>query len=201
MSHPALAPEPSCSEEKGSAPLQVLAVGRLTYYKGFEYLIRAAATLEDVQVHLVGKGEEEIALKALANQLGVGQKVVFHGPLPEEQLARLFTRTDCVCLPSIERTEAFGLVLLEAMYYGKATVIADVPGSGMSWIVDDGITGIKTPSGNITELAAALQSLSTNRDKLHALGRNGKSKFDRCFHIDRSAGELIRLYSRVLDQN
>ena len=54
---------------------------------------------------------------------------------------------DCLCLPSIERTEAFGMVLLEAMFFGKATVIGDVKGSGMGWVVDDGITGLEIPTG------------------------------------------------------
>ncbi len=99
----------------------------------------------DAVFHLVGSGELENSLKRLATELGVLNRVTFHGKLPAEQLAEQYASCDCLCLPSIERTEAFGLVLLEAMYFGKATVISDVPGSGMGWIVNEGITGIKVP--------------------------------------------------------
>lgn len=196
---PCPAPEPTSVRSEKSDSLQVLAVGRLTYYKGFDCLVRAAAALDNVQVHLVGTGDQEAALKALVTQLDAGHKVIFYGQLPEDALARHFTQCDCVCLPSIERTEAFGLVLLEAMFYGKATIIADVPGSGMGWIVDDGITGIKTTVQDIGELGAALQCLRNNRDKIADLGKNGRNKFDRYFHIDRSTDEIIKLYSRVLN--
>jgi glycosyltransferase involved in cell wall biosynthesis len=198
-------PDPAVSTE--SAPkgkelasrLQVLAVGRLTYYKGFEYLIRAAAKLEDIQVQLIGTGDQEMALKKLAKELGAEEKIIFHGHLPGDELARHFDRCDCVCLPSIERTEAFGLVLLEAMYFGKATIASDVPGSGMGWIVDHGVTGLKTSPGSVGELASALGYLQINRDKIDALGENGRNKFDRNFHIDRSTRDIARLYSRLLD--
>jgi glycosyltransferase involved in cell wall biosynthesis len=181
-----------------AGPLQVLAVGRLTYYKGFDCLVRAAAALDNVEVHLVGEGDEGEALKALVKRLGIVDKIVFHGHLSDAELARQFARCDCVCLPSIERTEAFGLVLLEAMSYGKATVIADVPGSGMGWIVDHGVTGMKTVVQDIEGLAAALRYLSHNRDKTAMLGANGREKFFRCFNIDRCTDETIRLYARVL---
>ena len=179
--------------------LQVLAIGRLTYYKGFDYLIRAVANLEGVQVHLIGTGDREKTLKALADELGAGDKIIFHGHLADDELAQQFASCDCVCLPSIERTEAFGLVLLEAMHFGKATIIADVPGSGMGWIVDDGVTGLKTAPADIGELTEALRFLRENRDKIAVLGRNGRSKFDQQFHIDQSTADIARLYSRVLD--
>jgi len=182
-----------------TAPLHVLAIGRLTYYKGFDYLIRAVAELDDVQVHFIGKGDQEVALKALTKELGVNNKIVFHGQLPDHELVQQFASCDCLCLPSIERTEAFGLVLLEAMYFSKATIISDVPGSGMGWIVDDGVTGLKTTPGNIGELAAALRYLRENHDKIALFGRNGRSKFNQQFHIDQSTRALIRLYSGVLD--
>lgn len=182
-----------------ASTLQVLAIGRLTYYKGFDYLIRAVANLEGVQVHLIGRGDQERTLKALAEELGAGDKVVFHGHLGDDELAQHFATCDCVCLPSIERTEAFGLVLLEAMHFGKATIISDVPGSGMGWIVDDGVTGLKTAPANTGELTEALRFLRENRDKIATLGSNGRSKFDQQFHIDQSTADIATLYSRVLD--
>ncbi len=65
--------------KNGDHRLRVLAIGRLTYYKGFEYLIRAASMTEDAVFHLVGSGELENSLKRLAAELGVLDRVTFHG--------------------------------------------------------------------------------------------------------------------------
>ena len=180
------------------APLQVLAIGRLTYYKGLEYLIRATALTERAELHLVGRGDLEAKLQKLTRDLQLGQRITFHGQLSDEQLAARLNTCDCVCLPSIERTEAFGMVLLEAMSRGKATIISDVPGSGMGWVVDDGTTGLHVPPENAQALAAAMANLQQDRDKIRRLGERGWQKFNQLFHIDKSAEGVAGLYRRVL---
>jgi rhamnosyl/mannosyltransferase len=177
--------------------LRVLAIGRLTYYKGFEYLVRAAAENPDIDIRIVGDGDLATALADLARELGVEQQLSFLGHLPDRELAREYLTCDCFCLPSIERTEAFGLVLLEAMYFGKATVVSDVPGSGMGWIVDHEVTGMKVPVADAAALAVAFRQLSTDRDNLARLGEGGRRKFDHLFHIQKSASEVARLYARL----
>lgn len=178
--------------------LRVLATGRLTYYKGFEYLIRAAATIEQVEVHFVGSGDLFDELNTLSRQLGVDKRVTFHGQLPAAELVHQYHLCDCLCLPSIERTEAFGMVLLEAMCCGKATVISDVKGSGMGWVVEDGVTGLKVQPEDSLELAAALRQLQTDRDKVTVMGENGREKFHRRFHIDQSAAGITTVYNEIL---
>jgi rhamnosyl/mannosyltransferase len=104
---------------------------------------------------------------------------------------------DCLCLPSIERTEAFGMVLLEAMYFGKATVVGDVAGSGMGWVIDDGTTGIKVKPADSKALAAALTRLSMNREELKRMGQHGKKKFDEHFEINHAVEGLVSIYSQI----
>ena len=123
-----LAPLPTEGSPGVDAALRILAVGRLTYYKGFEFLIKAAALCQDIDVHLVGDGDQRPSLEAQVRHLGVQDRVHFHGSLPSWALAAQFAACDCLCLPSIERSEAFGLVLLEAMYYGKATLASWLSG-------------------------------------------------------------------------
>ena len=179
--------------------LRVLAVGRLTYYKGFEYLIRAAALVEDIEVNLVGTGDLDKSLRDLAQELGVDQRVTFHGHLSDGELEQQYDSCDCLCLPSIERTEAFGMVLLEAMSHSRATVVSAVPGSGMAWVADDGITGLHVLPKDAHSLANCLRNLRDNRDKIRALGGSGREKFDRLFQIDKSAAEVSSLYRDILD--
>lgn len=177
--------------------LRVLAIGRLTYYKGFEYLLRAAAQCPSADIHLVGKGHQERHLRSLARELKIEHRVSFHGHLSDTELDEQFSACDCLCLPSIERSEAFGMVLLEAMSRGVATLISKVPGSGMAWVVDDGVTGLHVPPENADKLAAAMRHLAQDRDKMHRLGTAGREKFDRQFHIDQSAAGVSELYTRL----
>lgn len=179
-------------------PLRVLAIGRLTYYKGFEYLIKAVANCNDVEVHLVGQGGEEKRLKSLVKSLGLQTRVTFYGYLPGPALAERFADCDCLCLPSIERTEAFGLVLLEAMYYGMPVVVSDVAGSGMGWVVDDNVTGLHVAPGDIGGLSDALDAMQRNRNILKSLGKNGRQKFCGEFHIDKSAAGVAEVYKQIL---
>lgn len=192
------APASQSSEPEPDRPLRVLAIGRLTYYKGFDYLIKAASQSENIEVHLVGKGDQDVILNTLTRELGMENRITFHGHLTDEKLVDQFDACDCLCLPSIERTESFGIVLLEAMYYGKATVVSNVPGSGMGWVVDDWVTGLHVPPRRTRDLAHALNELDMNRDKVRQLGKRGRQKFDQLFQIDKSAIGVSMLYSIVL---
>jgi rhamnosyl/mannosyltransferase len=185
------------SPNKG--PLQVLAVGRLTYYKGFRYLIEAAARVPEIHINLVGHGDQAEKLKALATSMNLQDRVTFHGTLSDADLVCQMSQCDCLCLPSVERTEAFGMVLLEAMYFGKATVISDVPGSGMGWVVDDGITGIKVPPMDTAALAEAFNRLVADPGQVSNMGQRGKNRFDRKFEINHAVGGLVDLYQQVTD--
>jgi len=180
--------------------LQVLAVGRLTYYKGFRYLIEASAKSPNSHIHLVGHGDQAKELKALTTSLKLQDRVTFHGILSDAELAQQMTQADCICLPSVERTEAFGMVLLEAMYFGKATVISDVPGSGMGWIVDDGVTGLKVKPADATELATAFERLNTDREALAGMGERGKEKFDDQFDINHAINGLLEVYQQIMTE-
>ena len=182
------------SPAQSASGLQVLAVGRLTYYKGFRYLIEAAAQVPDIHVNLVGIGEHAAQLKKLAASLMLEERVTFHGVLSDSELAQQMATCDCLCLPSIERTEAFGMVLLEAMYFGKATIIGDVEGSGMGWVVDDEVTGLKVKPADVNALATAIKRLASNREELIRLGKQGKEKFDQQFEINHAVEGLVDIY-------
>jgi rhamnosyl/mannosyltransferase len=181
----------------GKPLLNVLAVGRLTYYKGFRYLIESAAKNPDVHINLVGDGDQAAYLKALATSLKLQDRVSFHGILSDSELAQQMADCDCLCLPSIERTEAFGMVLLEAMYFSKATVVSDVEGSGMGWIIDDGITGIKVKPADADALAEAFKRLAADREKMVGMGQRGKEKFDQQFEINHAVEGLAKIYQQA----
>jgi glycosyltransferase involved in cell wall biosynthesis len=178
--------------------LRVLAIGRLTYYKGFDHLIGAAAETEQVSVRIVGGGEKAGALADLIRNLGVAGRVELLGELDSAALAAQLHACDCLCLPSIDRAEAFGVVLLEAMAAGKALVISDLPGSGMGGLIEQSRSGLKTPPGDAQALAAAFDQLAAAPARCAAMGVEGRRRFDTLYHIDPVAGQVADLYRAVI---
>ena len=119
----------------GDAILRVLCVGRLTYYKDFSTAIRAIKLLPEAHLRIIGSGAESRKLESLIKDLNVSDRVKLCGELEDDALAASYAWCDILCLPSIERTEAFGLVILEAAAHGKPSIVANTDGSGMGWII------------------------------------------------------------------
>ncbi|MEE9418514.1 MAG: glycosyltransferase [Desulfatiglandaceae bacterium] len=177
---------------------RVLAIGRLTYYKGHEVLIQAAVRIPDVRVFIVGEGERRPRLERLVKELGLQERVTLPGLLEESRLHALLATCDCLCLPSIERTEAFGLVLLEAMKYARPVVVSDVPGSGIGWVVRHGKTGLLVRPGDPGELGKALEVMGGMSGLREGMGRAAKERFDEVFQIDQVAQEIAVMYQDIL---
>ena len=178
-------------------PLRVIAVGRLAHYKGFDRLLHAISQTQQVELDLIGHGEQVNALKALCQQLAITNRVRLHGTVSENERDALLLQSDCLCLPSTDRTESFGIVLLEAMSAGKPCVVTNVPGSGMTTVVKAGQTGLVVPCGDCTRLAAALAQLSDNREMLSELGTQGRQRFEQTFTIERSTQGVLALYAQI----
>jgi len=180
-----------------TSQLNILAVGRLTYYKGFRYLLEALARVPEARLDLVGSGDEEKSLRDLAEKLGLRDRVRFRGGLDDAGLVQAFRACDCLCLPSIERTEAFGVVLLEAMYFGKPVLSSRLLGSGMDWIVEDGVTGLKFEPADIDSLANALRRMAAGPQARRRMGEAGRARFDAQFTIGRSVDGLLNVYKAL----
>ena len=178
-------------------PLKVIAVGRLAHYKGFDTLLHAISQTQQVELDLIGHGEQLNGLKTLCQQLAITNRVRFHGTVSDNKRDALLLQSDCLCLPSTDRTESFGIVLLEAMSAGKPCVVTDVPGSGMTAVVKAGQTGLVVPCGDHTGLAAALVQLADNREMLSELGTQGRQRFVQTFTIERSTLATLELYAQI----
>jgi len=180
-----------------TSPLRVIAVGRLAYYKGFDRLLRALAQCPDVTLEIIGDGERKHELKALIEELQLSERVTLLGNLSDQELDQRLRASDCLCLPSIERTEAFGVVLLEAMARGKACVVTSVPGTGMSWVVQHNHSGLVVPPNDIDALADALAQLAANRALCKTMGNAALERFRKEFTIDASAAEIEKIYHEL----
>ena len=202
---PARLPWPEADElgqaERSWQPgcFRVLAVGRLTYYKGFDILIRAAGRTERVTVQIVGHGDLKTRLEREIRSRHLQNRVVLRGGLSDAALQALFATCHLFCLPSLERTEAFGVVLLEAMRYGKPIIASDIPGSGPGWVVDEGRCGRLVPPGDVDALVKQMEILVAKPELCRELGRKGRENFDRKFHIQSVAREVKEIYENILE--
>jgi rhamnosyl/mannosyltransferase len=193
-------PSPLAGEGRGGGvrAFRILAVGRLTYYKGHETLIRAAAGLPNSRVLIVGTGERRTRLEGLIQSLALSERVRLPGFQLEADLNALLASCDVLCLPSLERTEAFGLVLLEAMRFGKPVVVSAIPGSGTGWVVQRAGHGVLVPPGDPVPLAAALRELQADPARRAELGLAGLTALREQFGIGPVATAVIESYRQVL---
>ena len=178
-------------------PLQLLSVGRLSYYKGFVHLVEAMSHLEDCELTLIGAGDQRSALETRIRTLGLHDRVRLVGDCDDEELARLYQSTHLFCLPSIERTEAFGIVLLEAMRAGTPCLVTDVEGSGMSWVVRSGETGLVVRHSDPQALAESIQWFESRRDKLQEMGEKARERFQQSFSLEACSEAVSELYSEL----
>jgi len=180
-----------------SKGVRFLSVGRLSYYKGHEFLIRAMANIENAQLIIVGKGEQYSYLNKLITQLNLNDNVKLLGYCSDTELNALFASCDCFCLASLERTEAFGVVFLEAMRHNKPIIATDIPGSGVGWVVKDG--GLLVKPQDVTALARALKQM-INQPLLAAnLAKRGQQRLNQLFDINNVSAKISDLYQQVLN--
>jgi rhamnosyl/mannosyltransferase len=178
--------------------LRVLCVGRMTYYKGHEFLLQALARLDGVQALIVGHGELRDKLAAFIENGHLGGRARLMGFLPDDKLIALMATCQVFCLPSLERTEAFGVVLMEAMRYGKPVIASRIPGSGVGWVARHEENGLLVPPADPAALAEALQRLAGQAELRERLGRAGAARFQAEFDITRVAGRLAEVYRACL---
>jgi glycosyltransferase involved in cell wall biosynthesis len=178
--------------------LRVLAAGRLTYYKGFETLLKAVIDDDVMQLAIVGEGEERPALEKIIRESRARPDVRLLGEVDDATLNALMSSCDVFCLPSRERTEAFGIVLMEAMRYGKPLVVSDLPGSGVKWLARHGQNALVVPPQDPAAWRAALNLLASSPSKRQMLGHLGHERYAREFDIATIARAISDVYDLAL---
>lgn len=102
-------------------------------------------------------------------------------------------------MPSITRNEAFGLVLVEALYFGKPLITTDVYGSGMNYVNQNGITGFVVPPRNPIALAEAINKILGDANLYNNFSQNAKERFKE-FEISNIGNRIIDLYKEILNR-
>lgn len=182
------------------ARLRLLAIGRLTFYKGFQDLIIAVSRVPEVRLLIVGEGAQRGELEALIGQSDARDKVLLLGACEQSFLNTLFAECDVLCMPSRSRAEAFGMVLLEAMAGAKPVVASDIPGAGVQWVIEQGVNGYKLGIGDIEAWVECIARLRDDSGLRARLGQAGRGRFEEKFQIVAVETEIAALYRTMLNQ-
>ncbi len=178
--------------------LHVVAVGRLQAEKGFDVLLRAfqhlqaAALPAPVQLHLLGSGPDEPHLKQLAGELGLADRVHFHGF--QHNPYGFLRQASVFCLSS--RYEGFPNVLVEALACGTPVVATDCP-SGPREILADGRFGQLVPVDDAPALAKALAGVLTDAERARAVAAEARKHVRSAYDLRSSLARLEQLLSDV----
>jgi glycosyltransferase involved in cell wall biosynthesis len=191
-------PQPDLRQRVAPASAVVFGtVGRLGPEKGHRYLLEAAAQLSrraglpPVHVLIVGQGREEAPLRALAQRLGIGDRVTFAGF--QREVWPYLAIMEVFVLPSLK--EGLSLSALEAMALGKPVVASRV--GGTPEVVEDGETGMLVPPSDASALAEALASLVRSPEAMERMGHAGRQRVAERFGAERMASEIEEVYREV----
>lgn len=159
----------------------ILTISRLDDYKGHDTVIRAMprvlSSIPNVVYLIVGKGPEMNNLKEMAKNLGISNKVVFTGYVPDEELIYYYNICNFFIMVSRvdeKDVEGFGLVYLESNACGKPVIGGD--SGGVCDAVIDGYTGVVVDPLNINDITEAIIRLLRDRDEARRLARNGLNR-------------------------
>ncbi|SDD27393.1 Glycosyltransferase involved in cell wall bisynthesis [Paracidovorax valerianellae] len=177
--------------------LRLLSIGRLTYYKGFETLIKAVQAMPGVELVIAGEGELRVSLESLIRDTtpaGREPAVRLVGSVLDTEKHALLERCDVFCLASRERTEAFGIVLLEAMMHKRPCVVTDLPGSGMPWVVAHAHAGLHVPIEDVESWRSTLARLQHDTRLRTQFGEAGHQALLKYFDIAQCERALAHQY-------
>jgi rhamnosyl/mannosyltransferase len=172
---------------------RLLFVGRLVYYKGVHVLLEAARDWPGTLI-VVGDGPLEGELRARAARLGIADRVQFAGALTDDEVEAHYQACDALVLPSVARTEAFGVVQVEAMAAGLPVVSTQLP-TGVPWVNQDGVSGIVVPPDDASALGAALRRLAHDSALRASLGEGARRRADTLFARER----MVRAFKEVVE--
>lgn len=174
----------------------VFSLGRLVHYKGYKYLIDAARFLTDDYVVLIGgTGKLRDQLQTQIDDSRMQGRVIMLGRLSDEDLPNYFGACDVYCLSSIMKTEAFGIVQIEAMSCGKPVIATDIPASGVPWVNVDGVSGLNVPVMDGHAIADAIIRITTNSTLYSRLAAGAQERFNSLFRKETMITRCKEIYS------
>ena len=185
-------------KQNDNGPITFLFIGRMVYYKGCDVLIKAFAAMKNTSCRLNMVGQftsltEEC--RQLAQQLGVADRVTFEDDLPREELKKRLAECDVFVLPSVLRSEAFAIVQLEALAFGKPVINTNLP-SGVPYVSRDEETGITVQPNDVSALAVAMDTLADDETLRNKYSAAAFKRIEE-FRMEKMQQRVLQLFNEV----
>lgn len=184
---------------------------RAHYFKGIDKLLQAVAIsnfpaaappgrgsgggkflVSNAKLLIVGNGNLKEGYKKMAEKLGIKNKVIFTDKVETQELPDYYNLADVFVLPSINRSESFGIVLLEAMACGKLCLASNLP--GVRTVIDDGKTGFLVEPRNVEDLAEKIKTSLESRELRKKMGDAGRRKVEEKYNQDKIIKKIEEIY-------
>lgn len=178
-------------------PSILLFVGRFRYYKGLHILIEAMKVI-DGRLLIVGAGPLERRLRRQVAEAGLQERVIFLGELMDEAMTLYLQACDIFVLPSVFRSEAFGIVQLEAMSFGKPVVSTEL-GTGTSFVNQHLRTGLVVPPSDPGAFAGAVNYLLFDGEVRKRYAQSGLERVEKLFGVDLMVDHVLDLYRACIE--
>lgn len=176
-------------------------VGRLVNEKGVHVLIDSVPKVlkyyNDARFIIAGKGPQLEQLKSKAACMGVSHKVYFTGYISDEELMKIYKCADVAVFPSLY--EPFGIVALEGMVANVPVVVSDT--GGLGGIVEHGVDGMKTYTGNANSLADGILQILHNPDKAEKMKENALKKVHTIYNWKVITDKTIEVYQNIINES
>ncbi len=187
-------PKPKRTER----PFRMLTVGRLAPVKGYEITLQACRVLTesgvDWRLDMLGDGPSRERLSRMARDLGIEERVKFHGAVGQDRIQEHFDRADALVVSSF--LEGVPVVLMEAMAKELAVIATRIAGIGE--LVEEGVSGLLVNASSVTELAASMKRLGGDPRRLREYGRAGRQKVVEEFSHPGVGERMAELFHRYL---
>lgn len=177
----------------------ILFVGRLVYYKGIEYLVQAMSSIKNAELTIIGSGPLKNKIIQQINSLNLGNRICVVPEVDSQTLHKHFNDCDLFVLPSVEKSETYGIVQIEAMACGKPVISTEL-GTGTSFVNQDKLTGFVVPPRDSNSLKDAINKLVENDDLRLNLGRNAKLRAFNEFTAEIMVKRIYHLYESLLNK-
>ena len=193
------------NDEFDKVLLFVGALDKAHYFKGIQFLINSFNVLDysgsqdvlyRVKLLIVGEGNLKEKYQEQVLAAGLKDKIIFADPVGDEDLPKYDNLADVIVLPSIDRSEAFGITLIEAMACAKPVVASRLP--GVRSVIEDGIDGFLFDVKQEGDLANRVNKLFADKVLREKMGAAGRIKAEKLFNQEILIKKLVGVYEDVL---
>ena len=165
------------------------------YFKGLEILLKSLKELNDSYfLIIIGEGDLKNYYENLAKQYNIYNKLIFIGSVSNETLKKYYRTCDCFIFPSLTRSEAFGIVQIEAMASAKPVIYSNLP--GVRTVPIDNQTGYSFETGNHVDLKEKIEKLFNNNE-LELFSKNARYRVEKNFNELELSKKLNSIYENL----